>query len=306
MTIYSQICTTNKKNKQKKVYNFAKECYYFDNGISGGAILKNIKSWLPAAAAISILTLLLVSCRSPELYIPAETAVSPFEQLFGSSEQIMDLDEDFIAAVISAIYEPYEPYDYPDSEQIPEEQIIEDLPEETQEVYQEPEPEPALEPEIYTEYEPAEDDSVAEEVRPAPRNRIFRLTEHEELLYQKYLSSMDISVLAGETPITVAKIFIMLALNEELEACYYLHARTPGLIPKEQYIAEGKELLYLIDEVTRRSLVNREFGDIDNKEFIQLSETTGYIEHRDIFGFTHRVNFIKHNDVWLIEFFLIN
>ena len=278
--------------------------------------MKNIKICLLLVLTASMLALLLMSCRSPEIDALTEAA-DPFEQIFGSSEQIMDLDEDFIAAVTSMlyepyeVYEPYEPYEVHEPYEPPgEEQIIESLPEDPTEAYQEPpkapEPEYIHEYEISSEGEPAEDDSAAEQVRPASRNRVFRLTEHEEMLYQKYLSTMDISVLAGETPITVAKIFIWLAFNEELEACYYLHARTASLLPKEQYIEEGRELLSLMDEVTRRSFVNREFGNIDYKEFIQLTETTGFIEHRDIFGFTHRVNFIKNDkDVWLIEFFLI-
>lgn len=266
-------------------------------------MLKNIKICLPLIVVISILALLFVSCRSAESYPPLE-AVNPFDQIFGSSEQIRELDDDFIEAVISVTYGPkelYEPFE------ITENQNVEDVPEEPEEARTEsfgtPEPAADSENEVITEAEasPAVDQTGH---ASASRNRVFGLTEHEKMLYQKYLSSMDISVLAGEPPITISKIFIKLAINEELEACYYLHAKTASLIPKDQYMEEGRELLSIMDMVTRRNFANREFGNIDYKEFIQLTEVTGYIEHRDIFGFTHRVNFIKNdNDVWLIEFF---
>jgi hypothetical protein len=134
-------------------------------------------------------------------------------------------------------------------------------------------------------------------------NKVFELNCREKTLYNNYLSSHDISVLSGEPAITVGKIFIMLALNEQLEACYELHVKDSNLIPKEQYIEEGTKLLSIMDAVTRRSFVNIEFFNIEDKEFIELTETTGYTEHRFRFGASQIINFIKNdNDIWLIQF----
>lgn len=145
------------------------------------------------------------------------------------------------------------------------------------------------------------------EIEPSPEypmNKVFRLSEYEEALYNDYLCSLDILSLAGQEPKTVGKIFIQLALNEELDACYELHTKDEDLPAKDQYIEEGGVLLSSIDAVTRKSFANKVFGDVDDAEFVKQTETTGYIEYRDQTGHVRKFDFIKNEDnVWQIVFF---
>ncbi|MCL2874606.1 MAG: hypothetical protein FWE29_06740 [Defluviitaleaceae bacterium] len=263
--------------------------------------MPKVKSILTLALA-AIATFLITACTNA---VPYESEHdNPFEQIFGLSDHIQDIDEYFIEAVRAAIYISHPTIQ--DKEYLYEEAVEELIEEITNQENLEVsviEPESVIEFEIKSDYDHEEIIPIETVTQPL-RNWIFRLSEHEEQLYHTFLNSMDISVLAGEEPRTIGKIFIQLALNEELAVSYNLLAKTEGLITKEQYIETGEMLLSMMDAATRRNFANREFGDIDYREFVTLTETTGYFEHRSLFGFTHRINFIKNaEDVWLIEFF---
>jgi hypothetical protein len=246
----------------------------------------------------------LVSCGKLEISFSDNDQM--FEQIINATEQIKELDADFIEAIVSAVHEAM-----PEVNNMAE--ILTNI--EATRFADLVMTEPVAEIQTSTDTDSLDDnedktesaiettDSSETQTLALPEIRQFSLNTHEQTLYIKYLESLDVSVLAGETPITIGKIFIRLALDEELIACYGLHANSENLISKEEYIEEGKKLLSMMDSATRLRFANREFGDIDNKEFIQTTETMGYITHRDQFGFTHTFNFVKNNgDVWLIDF----
>ncbi len=134
-------------------------------------------------------------------------------------------------------------------------------------------------------------------------NRIFKLAENEKPLYTSFLTKLDMNVFSDVEPMTVAKIFIQLGIDDKWEACFAMYEKSNISMTIDEYKQMNEEQISSVDPLIRRAIANQAFGTLSQGEFVENVDGTGFIKYLDQNGSERKFHLIKADDgIWYVKF----